>query len=446
MSQVVTPQQNTIRQYQADGLTTTFNYNFLVLESADMAVYVTAPGQPANPPADIVSPNDYTVTGIGVPTGGQVIFNVAPVNSSIVTLSRNMQFAITTQFNDAQNFNGQSLDDAFQRLVLIMQQMQGTFNLNSGSNGSISRCLQYVIDTYLPNAQSNVLPILTNIDNQVWISQGGAITAAVLQNDNMSTFRSQIASQNPVSDGASLVGYYDANNLVGQTLNTFLNNLPTYILNVVSGTSFPNIQQLTTGSGTYTTPAGAVYLHIIGVAPGGGGGGSGTAGATQGGNAGNTVFGAVTATGGSGGNSSGTGGAGGTVSGATLNYAGVAGAPGAALGGASAAITLPGGQGGSAVLFGGGGLDTLQATGAGTAGLPKTGGGGSGGGIVASAANHQSGSGGGAGASFELWIKNPAATYSWSIGSPGTAGAAGTSGVAGGAGGSGQIIIEAYFS
>ena len=99
----------------------------------------------------------------------------------------------------------QSLDNAFQRIVLLLQQMQGNYTINAGSVGSISRSLQYVIDTYLPTQANNILPLLTNIDNQVWISQGGNITAAVIEeNPDSSTLRSQLASQTAGADGASL--------------------------------------------------------------------------------------------------------------------------------------------------------------------------------------------------------------------------------------------------
>ena len=39
------PQQSTINQYNADGLTTTYNYTYLILLNTDIAVYVTPPGQ-----------------------------------------------------------------------------------------------------------------------------------------------------------------------------------------------------------------------------------------------------------------------------------------------------------------------------------------------------------------------------------------------------------------
>ena len=59
-------------------------------------------------------------------------------------------------------------------------------------------------------------------------------------------------------------------------------------------TSVPNptIQTFTSGSGTYTTPAGVSWIRVIMVGGGGGGGGSGgSASGGNGGTGGNTTFG-----------------------------------------------------------------------------------------------------------------------------------------------------------
>ena len=86
MTQIITPQQNAIIQYYpTDGMTTTYTYNFLILQASDIAVYMTLSGNQANPVADLVPSANYTVTGLGVTTGGTVIFNTAPPITSTVT-------------------------------------------------------------------------------------------------------------------------------------------------------------------------------------------------------------------------------------------------------------------------------------------------------------------------------------------------------------------------
>lgn len=222
------PQQISRNQYTADGITTTYVYTFQILSANsiqnDIAVYVTDAGNTPNPTTDIQSLNTaYIVTGIGNLSGGTIVFQsgYVPPLSSIVTIVRNMSVSIETDFAVAQNFNGANLDAAFDRVVLIMQQIYTMQVFNS---------LGYTINAILPpNGMSNIVPPLPN--NYVWIGQSGQVIAAELQqNPDFTTFISQLASEaSGGGAGASLVGYYDSVNNVPQTVNTFLNNLPGWI-------------------------------------------------------------------------------------------------------------------------------------------------------------------------------------------------------------------------
>jgi hypothetical protein len=228
------PQQNAINQYIGDGATVDFNFNFIIMENADLAVYVTAPNTTANPLVDFVSPSDYTITYLdisGMPPGaGFITFNVAPATNAIVTLARNMQISISTNFAAAQDFNGANLDTAFQRVGLMLQQLQGYFFANF-QNGSLSRMFQLAIDTYLPTNAPVLLPNLTVnsqnqlTNNQVWVSLNGGIVAAPLfTGGDINTLIALLASQAPGgADGAGLIGFYDAINNVPQTLDNYLN-------------------------------------------------------------------------------------------------------------------------------------------------------------------------------------------------------------------------------
>lgn len=219
------PQQNTINQYVADGVTTVYTYSFLILEADasanDVAVYVTPSGQTANPAADIqVLNEDYTVQNVGNVSGGTITFltGSVPANGAIVTIVRAMAFTIDTEFALAQNFNGANLDSAFERVVLMMQQLN-TYYLNNA--------LSYIINSYLPTTGSNFLPPLTTANGQIWMSQGDKVIAVVLeQNPDVSTLRSELASETEGADGASLIGYYDEVNNVPTTVAEYLNSAP----------------------------------------------------------------------------------------------------------------------------------------------------------------------------------------------------------------------------
>lgn len=197
----------------------------------------------------------------------------------------------------------------------------------------------------------------------------------------------------------------------------------------------PTRQTFTSGSGTYTTPAGATRIAVRLLGPGGGGG----AMATNAGAAGSaaTTFSTFSAgAGNGGGQAGGQGGTGGAASGGSVNIPG-----GIGQGGASNAVAgnLPIGGNGAASAFGGAGGGQSNAAGLNAATNSGAGGGGAGGG-----SGNNSGGGGGSGGYVEAIVNTPAATYSYLVGAGGAGGAAGT--FAGGNGAAGIIIVDEFYN
>ena len=209
------------------------------------------------------------------------------------------------------------------------------------------------------------------------------------------------------------------------------------------------------GSGTYTTPAGAAYLKVRMCGGGGGGGGSGlTNSGGAGGAGGASIFGGLTANGGNATPTSGTSSypSVATASGGDYNFNGSLGqAPisAAVTSGGLYQATVGGGMGGAAPFGGSGGSGggiyingTTQTLIAPNSGDYCSGGGGGG---STQGNNVNEGWGGNSGAYLEKYISSPSATYSYAVGSGGSAGGAGTGGNAGAAGSGGFITIEAYY-
>ena len=208
----------------------------------------------------------------------------------------------------------------------------------------------------------------------------------------------------------------------------------------------PAVTTYTSGSGTYTVPANALYLTVQMVGGGGGGGGSGAGNLPlQGGTGGTTTFGTslLTCNGGGGGIYGYSPVLGGT---ATISSPAVGTTiQGGASGSGSTNISgFIGGQAGGTSVFGGGGGGGNNTVGTSASANSGAGGGSAG---SDSVSGHNTGSGGSAGGFITAIIPNPlSASYSYAVGAGGAGGSAGTSGYAGGAGGSGVIIITAYFS
>jgi hypothetical protein len=192
-------------------------------------------------------------------------------------------------------------------------------------------------------------------------------------------------------------------------------------------------QVFTSGSGTYTTPAGATRINVRLVGAGGGGGASNT---NAGASGGDTTFGTLTGGGGAGGSASSTSAAaGGTATGGDINFAGSGGHAG--FSGDNSSALAAGGPGGASA-FGGAGAAGASGT-AGGAAAANTGSGGGGAGQTAQSC----GGGGGSGGYVEKLILAPSATYAYAVGAGGNGAAAG--GQAGGNGAAGIIIVDEFY-
>lgn len=201
----------------------------------------------------------------------------------------------------------------------------------------------------------------------------------------------------------------------------------------------PTYQKFTSGSGTYTTPAGVKYIKVY--VTGGGGGGSGTGGGGNGVDGSTSTFGTslISSPGGSKGTvgTSGHGGGGGgatpTVNSPAISIFAVAGGQGY---GYSSFYNqtgqYTGGGEGGVSFFGGGfaasGIYGTGGKGGSTAGVART-----------------LGNGGGAGSTAFAQINSPSATYSYSVGAGGAGGSSPGDSYAGDAGIAGVIIVEEFY-
>lgn len=205
----------------------------------------------------------------------------------------------------------------------------------------------------------------------------------------------------------------------------------------------PTIQKFTSGSGTYTTPAGVTWIQVRMVGAGGGGAGGG---ATQpnGSNGGTTTFGTslLSASGGLGSSAYAGGSPGsGSISSPAYGTALTGGTGGNAGANSSSSAYPIGGAGGNSV-FGGGGNGGTASGGSGAAANSGAGGGG---GSGANVTGHNGGGGGGAGGFVDAIIPSPASSYSYTVGAAGPGGAAGTSGNAGASGSAGYIEVTEHY-
>lgn len=248
-----------------------------------------------------------------------------------------------------------------------------------------------------------------------------------------------------VNDGSGIIYVSKTNNNLNNALSSTA-NWRTYL-------QAPTVQSITSGTGTYTTPAGVKYLKVKMIGSGGAGGGGSSTGAGNGsdGSDGNdTTFNStllVAGKGKGGKQSTFSGGLGGTNSFTAgpiilINTAGNAGQISNCTGTSPTPNPGSGGAGGLGVFGGQGAAFYGSSASAPTA---NSGCGGYGG-FPYGSAGFAFSCGGGAGGYLEAIIASPSATYTYSVGAGATGGAAGgTSAGAGIAGASGLILVEEYY-
>lgn len=215
------PQENPYVQYIGDGVKVAFDFDFTILRKEDVSVYVTLKGETPNPKEDKkVLDLDYRVVKLN-----KINFkNKALVPADcVITILRDMALSIDTAFNNSASFDGQDLDDAFERIVLISQQISSEVKTSA---------LQYVPNEIKPKntaIDQNYLPSLFpgGDDGYIWVSQGTSIIAAKADGGggDAALLRSELASKTEGSSGSRLIGYFNPEDKRGATLNDVLNKI-----------------------------------------------------------------------------------------------------------------------------------------------------------------------------------------------------------------------------
>lgn len=111
-------------QYTGNDTTKTFPYTFKIYTTADLDVYTTISGVDTLHVLD----TDYSVTGAGVATGGNVVFVTAPVTGHTVTLIRSISPTQGTAYTVGGAFPAASHENALDKLTLMVQDLTERMN------------------------------------------------------------------------------------------------------------------------------------------------------------------------------------------------------------------------------------------------------------------------------------------------------------------------------
>ena len=108
--------------YVGNGSTKIFPYTFKITTAADLSVYLN----------NIVQSTGFTISGIGVESGGNVTFTTAPASGVVVEFKRNVPLARTTDYLTSGTLEADTLDDDIDRVVMMMQDVK--YNILAGTS------------------------------------------------------------------------------------------------------------------------------------------------------------------------------------------------------------------------------------------------------------------------------------------------------------------------
>lgn len=128
--------QTPVNSFTANGVTTVFNFTFQVLNSSDLHVQVDA--------QDKIIGSEYTVSGVGNPTGGSVTFLSAPASGASVVVFRDSVLERDTDYQNNGDLRADTVNNDFDRIWLVLQevfygvQLAPTLRLGSPLSGTIT--------------------------------------------------------------------------------------------------------------------------------------------------------------------------------------------------------------------------------------------------------------------------------------------------------------------
>ncbi|HFI5286659.1 TPA: hypothetical protein ACGQSY_001035 [Citrobacter freundii] len=112
--------------YTGNGVTTSFPYTFRIFKKSDLVVQVVDLNENIT---ELILDTDYTVTGAGGYTGGNVILVTALANGYQISISRELPVTQETDLRNQGKFFAEVHEDAFDKLTMLIQQVRSWFSL-----------------------------------------------------------------------------------------------------------------------------------------------------------------------------------------------------------------------------------------------------------------------------------------------------------------------------
>ncbi len=123
-------------QFTGNGVTTTFPYRFRILQPSNMVVTRI---DLSDAETVLTLGTDYTITGVGGYSGGNVILTTPLPSGYGLTLVREIPLTQETDLRNQGTFFAEVHEDVFDKLTMLIQQVWSRFNLSLRRNTPLSK-------------------------------------------------------------------------------------------------------------------------------------------------------------------------------------------------------------------------------------------------------------------------------------------------------------------
>lgn len=141
-------------EYTGNGVTTTFPYTFRIFQKSDLVVQVVDLDDNLTV---LALDTDYTVTGAGGYTGGNVILSTALTNGYQISISRELPVTQETDLRNQGKFFAEVHEDAFDKLTMLIQQSNSSFGLALKKPSFVANYYD-ALDNYIRNLRDPKKP------------------------------------------------------------------------------------------------------------------------------------------------------------------------------------------------------------------------------------------------------------------------------------------------
>ena len=172
--------------YLTDGVNKDFYFSFPILEASQVLVQTSAVTDTET--VTTVDPGQYTVTGVGLTTGGHISFNTAPPTGSRIALTLNIPITQLYQYAELDSFPAKSHEDALAKLTLICQQLKE----------QISRAV--LISATSEQTSAELIALLLNAKDDAATSAAESLASAT--NAALSASNANVAAQDAATSAA----------------------------------------------------------------------------------------------------------------------------------------------------------------------------------------------------------------------------------------------------